>query len=70
MEISRHKIKGGDNQIGHHLPGWGGVLLGKLNKRKLIISFENCLRTLGTRKNHQTLDQEIAYAAERVNNQI
>jgi hypothetical protein len=23
--------KGGDNQVGYHLPGWGGVLLSKLN---------------------------------------
>jgi hypothetical protein len=30
--IGEAQKKGGDNQIGHHLPGWGGVLLGKLNK--------------------------------------
>ena len=35
------KKKGGDNQIGHHLPGWGGVLLGKLKSLKSIIAFNN-----------------------------
>jgi hypothetical protein len=32
IETGRPQKKGGDNQIGHHLPGWGGVLLGKLNQ--------------------------------------
>jgi hypothetical protein len=29
--------KGGESQIGRHLPGWGGVLLGKLNESKQMI---------------------------------
>jgi hypothetical protein len=33
--------KGGDNQTGHHLPGWGGVLLGKFDKLNPIIAFDN-----------------------------
>jgi hypothetical protein len=37
-ESGGHQKKGGDNQIGYHLPGWGGVLLGKLNTSKPIIA--------------------------------
>jgi hypothetical protein len=37
-ETSGYQKKGGDNQIGYHLPGWGGVLLGKLNPSRLKIT--------------------------------
>ena len=45
--------KGGDNQVGYHLPGWGGVLLGKLIKQKPIIALKTPLSTTGTKNNHQ-----------------
>jgi hypothetical protein len=40
LKGDRRQKKGGDNQIGHHLPGWGGVLLGKLNLQLLIVPFD------------------------------
>jgi hypothetical protein len=44
-----HQKKGGDNQIGYHLPGWGGVLLGKLNPSRLKIILYHPLNFTGTK---------------------
>src|SRR5258708_37433607 len=51
--ITQEKSKmGGDNQPGHHLPGWGGVLLGKLNKPEPIIAFDHSRKATVTKNNH------------------
>jgi hypothetical protein len=52
------KIKGGGNQVGYHLPGWGGVLLGKLNLAKPPKSAS--LKITGSKNSHLSSPLEIA----------
>jgi len=62
--------KGGDNQAGYHLPGWGGVLLGKLNKSKLNNTFRASKNFNWYRNQPHPTGEGIAHAVRRVNKQI
>ncbi len=66
---NERKKKGGDDLTGHHLPGWGGVLLGKTklkpdNSLPCVMKF----RSSGP-KDPYTRDQ-ISHSMIRVNTEM